>query len=264
MKKLLAISLLIAAPHVVADPISYQMDCPNGGTRSGTGEYTPRTGAFSIETAVNNCVSQSGTVSNGTVSANGTFKMIDTTSATLEATVESDTNRENNNQTTTRQCSKTLSGTYSTENSYLDGSATNNCKLSGKIFTPVLELVSGLEEEESLDKENHLTGTWKNCQSNSETALKIQQNGVATYTKGIESAPPVIYNCEGLVGAKRYLGICTSASLDESNKETYSLTILLENNTDAEPSVVGKVTLLSGDVQTTHDIKCSTKLAQTE
>ncbi len=87
------------------------------------------------------------------MTSTGTFKIAANGSeASLEAEIVSDTTRVNSNSlSTSRQCTRTVNGTYNIESSTLTGTSSNNCNSSGDFYFPILELVAGFEEQESLD-----------------------------------------------------------------------------------------------------------------
>ncbi|BCG62390.1 MAG: hypothetical protein methR_P0031 [Methyloprofundus sp.] len=157
MKKLLAISLILAAPVVSADSISAEMECPKGGVRILTGDYAPVTGKLTAETILDNCINQRGTVSNGKVTVNGTFKFTNDSQLQIDAEIDSDIARKNNEKATQQQCEKTVIGTYDMESSYLDGSVSSNCQKQGAVYAPIFELVAGLDERESLEGLEEIT-----------------------------------------------------------------------------------------------------------
>ncbi|MCK5727665.1 MAG: hypothetical protein KAH08_00430 [Methylococcales bacterium] len=151
MKKLLALSLLIITPYVSADPIDVSMNCPNGGTRVLTGNYAPLTGKFATETTLNNCINKHGTTSTGTVVAKGSFKISVGSTAQIEAIITNDVTRENNKKSTQKKCERVISGVYDLATNSLDGTVNSSCEKSGTMYTPILELVAGLSESESLE-----------------------------------------------------------------------------------------------------------------
>ena len=157
MKKLLALSLLIVAPHVSADPIDATIACPNGGTRVLQGNYAPLSGKFSATTTLNACVNKRGTTSNGTVVSKGVFKITTGSQAQIDATITNDVSRENNKKSTQKKCERTVSGTYDLATSTLDGTVSSNCEKSGTMYSPILELVAGLSESESLESLDDIT-----------------------------------------------------------------------------------------------------------
>ncbi len=157
MKQLLAISLILAAPVVSADSISAEMECPKGGLRILTGDYAPVTGKLTAETILDNCINQRGTVSNGKVTVNGTFKFTSDSQLQIDAKIDSDVARKNNGKSTQQQCEKTISGMYDMETSYLDGTVSSHCQKEGFIYAPIFELVAGLDERESFEGLEEIT-----------------------------------------------------------------------------------------------------------
>lgn len=157
MKKLSILSLLLVAPFVSADPINVQMECPQGGTRSLTGNYAPLTGKFSTKTILDNCINKRGVNSDGTVNSEGIFKVTPGKKAQLEATINTNISRNSDKNSTQQTCERTLSGTYDLASNKLDGSESSTCEKSGQIYAPILELVAGLSESEALESLDDIT-----------------------------------------------------------------------------------------------------------
>ena len=94
-------------------------------------------------------------VTNGSVTAVGTFKIAaDGSQADLDADINYDVERSDADLASSTQnvCQRTLTGTYEMQTGLLDGSSTSNCQKTGKFYAPILELVAGFDELESIDK----------------------------------------------------------------------------------------------------------------
>ena len=156
MKKILLCSILsFTSMQTHAELISTQIDCPNGGTRAISGDYNPLTGAFDLTATVTECVSVSGMVTNGNVTATGNFRIsAGGTLAEFDTNLNYDIYRNHQELQTSTQnvCQKTIVGTYDMQTGKLDGSSMSNCEKTGDFYAPIFELISGFDELESIEK----------------------------------------------------------------------------------------------------------------
>ncbi|MDH5552743.1 MAG: hypothetical protein OEX82_05365 [Nitrosomonas sp.] len=152
---LVCVTLMVVSQQIQAELIESQIDCPNGGTRTLTGNYNPITGVFDLQAVATDCTTQQGMITNGSITAVGTFKIATNGSqADVDIDINYEVNRSNAELATLTQniCQRTITGTYEMQTGLLDGSSTSNCEKSGKFYAPILELAAGFDELESIDK----------------------------------------------------------------------------------------------------------------
>lgn len=278
MKQLLVVGLLMASPFVAAESIDYKMDCPKGGSRAVTGDYIPLTGVFSTETTVSKCINKAGAISNGTVTANGVFKIKSDGTASLDAQINRNMVRETTNRSVSQQCDRALSGTYDAKTSYFKGKSTSTCEKTGAIYAPVLELVAGLNEQESLESQSKtsgseseqqaealMVGTWTGCSYLNTATLQIDANGKAILIN--DDTGPIfkgdysdaIY-CDGVVANRRYIGTCEGRATVDSGIEHSIIDVALDDKDDENVgvSISGSNTLTGGN-SGSYSISCPIK-----
>lgn len=149
----LLISTMFTAAN--AEDIAYEKECPNGGSRQVAGSYDSISGDFKLTTEIKDC-GRDDEVINGTHIAEGSFSVensIFSPSATVTAVVSSDLTISNEEGTLSFQCSKTIDGSYDMTSFTLDGSIESDCKQTGQVTIPILDLLSGVDSEEEMELE---------------------------------------------------------------------------------------------------------------
>ncbi|MCI4626760.1 MAG: hypothetical protein L3V56_12475 [Candidatus Magnetoovum sp. WYHC-5] len=141
---LLIVAFIVFPVISYAKEISYSLPCADGGTKSATGTYDPKTGAYTISVILDNCV-KGGITFNGTVYSSGTIK----SSIYTPSIYDISTNTSYNNLSASKNgsyfnisCTRSVAGQYDSDSYVLSGSANTVCSEAGNISADLESIVT--------------------------------------------------------------------------------------------------------------------------